>query len=167
MRDTNAGEACPRYEALLEDYLEGVLDKAGAETARSHLQDCAGCSAALDRAVSSVRLLRSVEPTAAPDAAFARNVMLRIHSAEQERTAERSGYWQPFVALGWRFAATATLAVGVLLSCDIGWSHYARVNVASTRSIEGIELFAPEPATPPASKDEVLMMVAETNHGKQ
>lgn len=167
MRDTNASEACPRYEALLEDYLEGVLDETGAETVKRHLQDCAGCSAALDQAVSSVRLLRSVEPTAAPDAAFARNVMLRIQSAEQERTAERAVYWQPFVASGWRFAASAALALGVLLTCDIGWSHYARLNVASTRPVEGIELFAPEPASAPANKDEVLMMVAETNHGKQ
>ena len=167
MRDTNASGACPRFEAVLEDYLEGVLDEAGAEAARRHLQDCAGCSVALDQAVSGVRLLRSVEPTAAPDAAFARNVMLRIHSAEQERTAERAIFWQPFVASGWRFAATAALALGVLLTCDIGWSHYARLNVASTRSVEGIELFAPEPARAPANKDEVLMMVAETNHGKQ
>jgi predicted anti-sigma-YlaC factor YlaD len=167
MRDTNAREACPRYEPVLEDYLEGVLDEAGAEGVRRHLQDCAGCSGAFERASDSVRLLRIAEPTAAPDAAFARNVMVRIHSAEQERSAERTGYWQPFVALGWRFAATATLAVAVLLSCDIGWSHYARLNVASTRSVEGIELFAPEPAEPPASKDEVLMMVADTNHAKQ
>src|ERR1700739_530092 len=100
MRDTNASETCPRYEALLEDYLEGVLDEGGAEAARRHLQECAGCSAALDQAVRSVRLLRSVEPTAGPDAAFARNVMLRIHSAEQERTAERAVFWQPFVASG-------------------------------------------------------------------
>jgi predicted anti-sigma-YlaC factor YlaD len=157
--------ACHQYEALLEDYLEGVLDEAGSETAKQHLRDCPGCNGALDRASGSVRLLRIAEPTAAP-AAFARNVMARIGLAEQERTAEHASFWQPIVALGWRFAATATLAVGVLVSCDIGWSHYARLNVPSVRSIEG-NLFAPEPARVPANGDEVLMMVAETSHGKQ
>ncbi|HEY6903112.1 MAG TPA: zf-HC2 domain-containing protein [Candidatus Acidoferrales bacterium] len=166
MTDTNTRMACPQYEALLEDYLEGVLDEAGVETARHHLRECAACSEAFDRASDSVRLLRIGEPTAAPDVAFARNVMARIGLAEQERTAEHAGFWQPIVALGWRFAATATLAVGVLVSCDIGWSHYAQLNVPSVRSIEG-NLFAPEPARVPANGDEVLMMVAETSHGKQ
>jgi|SRR5690348_53232 len=165
MTDTNTRTACPQYEALLEDYLDGALDEAGAETARQHLRDCAVCRGAFDRASSSVRLLRIAEPTAAPDAAFARNVMARIGLAERERTAEHAGFWQPMVALGWRFAATATLAVGLLVSCDIGWSHYARLNAPSARSIEG-NLFAPEPARAPVSGDEVLMMVAETSHGK-
>lgn len=167
MADTNVKMACVKYEPVLEDYLEGVLDEAGAEAARRHLQDCAGCSAALDQATGSVRLLQILEPSQAPDPAFARNVMVRIRSAEQERTAERAVFWQPFVVSGWRFAGTAALALGVLLTCDIGWSHYARLNVAPARSVEGMDLFAPEPARPPANKDEVLMMVAETNHGTQ
>jgi anti-sigma-K factor RskA len=166
MPDTNVKAACAKYEPVLEDYLEGVLDQAEAEAARQHLQVCAGCAAAFEQAAGSVKLLRIAEPSGAPGAAFARTVMARIHSAEQERTAERAGFWQPVVALGWRFAATATLAVGVLLSCDIGWSHYARLNVPSVRSIEG-NLFAPEPARVPATGDEVLMMVAETSHGKR
>jgi putative zinc finger protein len=166
MTDTNTRTACLQYEALLEDYLEGVLDEARVETAKRHLRDCAGCNEAFERASGGVRLLRIGEPTAAPDLAFARNVMARIGRAEQERTAERAGFWQPIAALGWRFAATATLAVGLLVSCDIGWSHYARLNVPSARSIEG-NLFAPEPARAPANGDEVLMMLAETSYGKQ
>ncbi len=64
MADTNVKMACVKYEPVLEDYLEGVLDEAGAEAARRHLQDCAGCSAALDRATGSVRLLQILEPSA-------------------------------------------------------------------------------------------------------
>ena len=166
MADTNVRTACAKYEPVLEDYLEGVLDQDGAEAARRHLQNCAGCNAAFEQAAGSVKLLQIAEPSEGPDAAFARNVMARIRTAEQERTAERAGFWQPVVALGWRFAATATLAVAVLVSCDIGLSHYARINVPTARSVEG-NLFAPEPARPPANVDEVLMMVAETSHGKQ
>jgi anti-sigma factor RsiW len=167
MTDTNARTVCLQYEAVLEDYLEGVLDESGTEAVKRHLLDCHGCGAALDRAAASVRLLRIAEPSQAPDPAFARNVMVRIRSAEQERTAARAIFWQPFVVSGWRFVGTAALALGVLLTCDIGWSHYARPNVVSVRSVESMDLFAPEPARPPANKDEVLMMVAETNHGKQ
>lgn len=167
MADTNLTMTCTKYEAILEDYLEGVLDETGTEEARRHLQTCAGCSAAFERAVGSVKLLRTAEPSEVPDSAFVRNVMARIRSTEQERIVERAGFWQPFVASGWRFAVSATLGVALLLTCDIGWSHYLRRNVASTGSVEGVELFAPEPAEPPASKDEVLMMVAETNHVKQ
>jgi len=166
MADPNVEMACAKYESVLEDYFEGVLDAAGAEAARRHLKDCEGCSAALDRATDSVRLLQILEPSHAPDATFTRNVMERIRLTERERNAERAGFWQPVVALGWRFAATATLAVGVLLTCDIGWTHYARLNIPSARSVEG-NLFAPEPARAPATGDEVLMMVAETGHAKQ
>lgn len=166
MTDTNVKMACAKYEPVLEDYLEGVLDEAGAEAARRHLQDCAACSEALDRATGGARLLQILEPSEAPDAAFTRKVMERIRLTERERSAERAGFWQPVVALGWRFAATAALAVGVLLTCDIGLSHYARINVATARSVEG-NLFAPEPARAPATGDEVLMMVAETGHAKQ
>ena len=167
MTDTNARTVCLQYEAVLEDYLEGVLDEAGAEAVRRHLRDCPGCGAALDRAAGSVRLLRIAEPSQAPGQAFARNVMARIRSAEQQRTAERAVFWQPFVVSGWRFAGTAALALGVLLTCDIGWSHYARLNLASARSVDRMDMFAPEPARAPSSKDEVPMMVAETNHAKQ
>jgi hypothetical protein len=31
--------------------------------------------------------------------------------------------------------------------------------------MRGSDIFAPDPANPPASRDEVLMMVADTNHG--
>ena len=41
--------ACVKYEALLEDYLDGALDATEAEAAEEHLQSCEPCRAALDR----------------------------------------------------------------------------------------------------------------------
>jgi predicted anti-sigma-YlaC factor YlaD len=165
--DTELGnKGCAKYEALLEDYLEGALSAAGSKGVEEHWRNCAACRSALDEASASVGLLRRAGPTEGPGPAFARTVMARIRELEQERSAERAGFWQPLVSLGWRFAATATLALGVLVTYDAGWGHRAQPDATTTRLIAMSDLFAPDPARPPADRDEVLMMVAETKHEK-
>jgi anti-sigma factor RsiW len=160
------GFACTGYEASLEDYLNEELNRTDAERVRRHAESCERCSAGLERAMASTRLLRAAEPSRDPGPAFPRMVMARIREAEQQRTAERSGFWSPLVSLGWRFAASATLAVGILLTYGVGASRHPQPSVAVARPMESTDLFAPYPAAPPANGDEVLMMVAETNHGK-
>lgn len=165
-KDTEFGStACTSYEALLEDYLEGALSVADARIAEQHWQNCASCRGALDQAASSAQLLRLVGPSDGPGPAFARTVMARIRAAEQDRSAERSGFWQPLVRLGWRFAATAAVLLGVLVSYDAGWGRRAQPNVTSARLMGVSDIFGPDPAKPPANRDDVLMMVADTNHG--
>jgi anti-sigma-K factor RskA len=166
---TNTGDrkaACTKYEALLEDYLNGELSGAAASSATEHWKNCAGCREALDNATASVHLLRVAQPTADPGPGFSRTVMARIRATEGERTRERSVLWQPFVALAWRFAATATLALAVLVTYDAGWGHRPQPEVAAVRPTQVADLFAPDPGIPPANGDEVLMMVAEGGHGK-
>jgi hypothetical protein len=90
--------------------------------------------------------------------------MARIRMAEEERTA-RARFWQPFVSLGWRFAATATLALGILLTYAARWGSGPQPNIAAVRPTEARDLFSPEPARAPASGDEVLIMVAENGYG--
>jgi anti-sigma factor RsiW len=165
--DTELGKkACTKYEAILEDYLDGALNSSDVTNAEQHLRDCANCRAALEQAASSVRLLRVAEPGDGPGPAFARTVMARIRAAEHDRSPEHAGRWQPLVSLGWRFAATATLVLGVLVTYDAGWGRHAQRNVATARLINTGDLFAPDPANLPANRDEVLMMVAENNHAK-
>jgi hypothetical protein len=164
---TDAGfetTACTKYEAILEDYLNGELGPVESRAAEAHWRDCAGCRAALDQASASVRLLQFAGPSAGPGPAFARTVMARIRAAESElaQSAERAGFWQPLVKFGWRFAATATVLLGVLVTYDAGWGRHTQRNLSNTRAND---IFAPDPGTPPASRDEVLMMVADTNHG--
>lgn len=166
---TNSGlgsAACLKYESFLEDYLNGDLSDADAKLAADHWKNCAGCQSALERGAASKRLLRAVEPSSDPGPAFARIAMTRIRVAEQERAAGRAGFWQSFVSLGWRFAATASLALVALVTYDARWARAPQPNGAAVRPIESIDIFAPEPAKPPANGDEVLMMVAEGGHGK-
>jgi anti-sigma-K factor RskA len=167
---TEAGfetKVCTKYEAMLEDYLDGALDATESRAAEAHWRDCAGCRAALDQASASVRLLRFVGESAGPGPAFARTVMARIRAAEAEmaNSSERASFWQPLVRFGWRFAATATVLLAVLVTYDAGWGRHIQRNHANTRLMGGNDIFAPDPANPPASRDEVLMMVADTNHG--
>ncbi len=164
--DTEFGNtACTNYEALLEDYLEGALSAADAKIAEQHWQNCASCRAALELAASSVQLLRLAGPSDGPGPAFARTVMARIRAVDQDRSAERAGFWQPLVHLGWRFAATATIVLGVMVSYDAGWGRHAQPNGVVARPSSVSDIFGPDPAKAPANRDEVLMMVEDTNNG--
>ena len=161
-----ANTSCTSYEALLEDYLEGALNAAEANTAEQHWQNCVACRGALEQAASSVRLLRHAGLSDGPGPVFVRTVMVRIRAAEHDRFTERSGFWQPLVRLGWRFAATATIVLGVLVTYDAGWGRRTQPNVTTARLIGVSDIFVPDPANPPANRDEVLMMVAESSHAK-
>jgi len=152
------------YEPLLEDYLSGQLGGTDVTSVLEHLHGCGSCSAALEHAAGSVGVLHAAEPSADPGPGFARIVMARIRAAENERVALRASPWQPFVAFGWRFAATATLALVAWLSYNAGWGHRAQPNVVALRPT--IDIFAPDPAKVPATGDEVLIMVADNGHEK-
>ena len=156
--------ACGEYEPLLEDYLNGALGAPEKATVEQHLHACASCRAALDNAAASVRVMRLAGPSEGPGPGFARTVMARIRAAE-DRVADRTGVWQPLVRFGWRFAATATLVLGVLVTYDAGWVRPAQRDLNGARVAAMTDIFAPDPGKAPANRDEVIMMVADTNHG--
>jgi anti-sigma factor RsiW len=163
-----ATSACADYEAILEDYLNGELSAADAKRVANHRKECAGCNEAIEHAAASVRLLRASGPLPEPSPAFARTVLARIRLAQQEQIAERAGFWQPFISLGWRFAATASLAVALLLTFAARSSNRPQPNAASVRPIIVThDLFSPDPSKAPANRDEALMMVAENDHGSK
>jgi anti-sigma factor RsiW len=159
--------ACPQYEALLEDYLDANLSSTDAKRAEEHLANCGACREALEDVRASARLFRAAAPEqVVPGAGFPRVVMARVRAAESELTADRAGFWQSLVTLGWRFAATAALALAVLVAYDAGYARRTQPSHMAIRPIQTTDfLLAAGPAQPPASRDEVLMMVAETNHG--
>jgi anti-sigma factor RsiW len=159
------GSECGGYEPLLEDYLSGNLAGSEARNTLEHLKICAACRELLAEARGSVVLLRAEDPTPDPGHAFARNVMARI-SSDLRKVSEVAGLWQPFVSVAWRFAASATLALGLLVAYAATSTSPAQSVANETAQAEFHELF-PEPAAPPSSPDEILMMVAETSHADQ
>jgi hypothetical protein len=156
--------ACSDYEGLLEDSVSGELGGADAARLSQHLKSCAGCREALEFVSLSPRLLGLGERTADPGPGFARDVMARIH-VDKEVRAEK-GFWQPVVSLSWRFAATATLALAVLVAYDSSSHGQPEQKVVSMGASQPQDIFSPDPTRMPASRDELMMMVVENNHGK-
>jgi len=161
------GTACAQFEALLEDYAESSASPADAKRAEEHMRECAACRGALEMAQMTARIFRAAAPEqVTPDPGFSRVVMARIRAAESEISAESAGFWQSLVTLGWRFAATAALALIALVAYDAGSARRAQPNQVTIRPIQSTDfLFASDPAQPPANRDEVLLMVAESGHG--
>jgi anti-sigma factor RsiW len=156
--------ACSGFEALLEDHLAGDLGGPDAAKLSAHLKTCTGCQDALDLAAGSRRLLAVAEPTPDPGAGFARLVMARIRT-EQERAAGEKSIWRPFVSVAWRFAAAASLAVIALVTYSTSLRPVSQENVAQMRAAQSRDLISDAGASP-ESRDEILLMMAETNHGK-
>lgn len=160
--------ACPGYEAKLEDYVAGRLSNAQMNEVAEHLKSCAACDAAVNDAAASMRLLHLAESVGEPGPGFARVVMARIRS-EREASRETRGFWQPFVSLAWRFAATATLALALMVTYDVAQhGRSPQPYVTSARATEVRDLFTTDADRVPANRDDVLLvMVAEADHGKR
>jgi predicted anti-sigma-YlaC factor YlaD len=157
-------KACPEFECALEDYLEGELETTLAGRVTEHLRDCGSCQEAFQLAAASSLLLRvKREPREPSDPWFVRRTMQAIR-AEEERQAEVKSFWKPMVVLAWRFAMSAGLAVIVLLAYG-RVAHVATPSDVAARSAQVRDLFQ-DPTRPPSDQDEVLLMVAETNHDK-
>jgi predicted anti-sigma-YlaC factor YlaD len=157
--------ACSNYEVLLEDFVNGELTGAGAKSLAEHLKDCGACRSAFQKASEGSRLLHLADRTPDPGPGFARTLMARIR-AEASPVQERS-LWQPFVFLGWRFAATAALGLVALMTYDISGHIRQSSRQTNDQQIEVRDLFSTDSANPPRSQDDVLMLVAESNHGNQ
>lgn len=155
--------ACAEYEAALEDHLHGDLGGPEAAALSEHLKSCAGCRAALDDAVLSARLLRVAEPAADPGPGFSHLVMSRIRS--ELHLNEGKSVWQSFVSLAWRFAATAAFALVLLVTFDVS-RHNQFQQDQSLLATNQLPELVPNHRSVPASADDVLLMMAETNHGK-
>ena len=156
--------ACGRYEGLLADYVAGDCTQAETAQAESHLRDCLNCRAAVDDYRAGALFLNAALPLLEkgpePRPEFARVTMTRIR-VETEH-AERTGFWQPFVTFAWRFAATAMVALVILLTYAVR-GHNALTRGAGVQGPVA-DVFAPDPTRAPASQDEFLLMVSETDH---
>ena len=161
--------ACRQYEALLDDYMGGRLDVGGAKMASEHLAGCDDCRNAFEASMEGAHLFSvagfTLDRDAPPSPAFSRTVMARIGVEKARHTAERLSYWQPFVSFAWRFAATAMLALMLLLTYAVRGRGRAREILGPIGQQSAVvDVFSPDPTATPANQDEVLIMVAESEH---
>jgi hypothetical protein len=158
--------ACPEYEAMLEDYLEGALDNGGSRRVSEHLKECTGCTGALENASGSSQWLHLAEPVRDPGPAFARIVMARIRA---ERDAQgRAGFWEPFVSMAWKFATTAALALVVMLAYASRAADTTATTVPSvTAQSEVQDMLMPGQSTVPATRSDFMTMITEPDNAER
>jgi anti-sigma factor RsiW len=156
--------ACPEFEARLYDRVSGEMSPADAAVLDAHLKSCAACAAAVERASFSARLLRVAEPAADPGPGFARITMARIRQAESERADEKS-IWSPFVSLAWKFAATAGVALALVLTFDIS-QHRASVDGTYLSPSDDAGFFS-DVNYSSNDRDDFLISTTDGNHGKR
>ncbi len=156
--------ACSQYEAMLEDQLQGVLRGSEAAKLAEHLVICTGCRAALEDAAVSARLLAIAEPARDPGVGFSRVVMARIR--QELVSGETKSIWRPVVSVAWRFAASAAFALVLLVSFDLG-RHSQLVSDQSVIAENRMPEIVPERPSLPVDRDDMLLMMADTSHGKQ
>jgi predicted anti-sigma-YlaC factor YlaD len=156
--------ACTEFEVALEDHLQGSLRGPEAASLTEHLRSCVGCRAALEDATASARLLAIAEPSPDPGPGFSRIVMARIR--QQLQANEGKSIWRPFVSVAWRVAASAAFALVLMVSFELGRQSQSQSDqsiVAQNRMPE----IVPDRPSLPGSRDEVILMMADTSNGKQ
>jgi hypothetical protein len=163
--DTPACNACIRFEADLEDFLNGTLHGPALELLRAHLPACGVCRQALENARPSGALLRTALHPAAPlNPGFVRRVMAAIRVAEDRRHDASRLLWSPVEALAARLALAAALALAVMAVFVVRDSYRSNSVASSGGPVVEDVLFAP--ASAPVSGDDVLLAMAPRDHGK-
>ncbi len=157
---TRAPRQCRRYEARLEDFLNGAADP----ELNEHLSHCANCSTALEDSRLTGKWLREAcEPAAEPGSAFLAGVMTRIRE-EEMRAQSPAAFWNPLEFLASRLALTAAM---LLLALSVYLAEFTpRHGMATPSPTEMSAMDFPQPPGDPVTNDEVLQSLAERHYGQ-
>lgn len=157
---------CRKYEARLEDHLQGNLQSSYDSDLNGHLRQCGNCRAALENSRTGAELLRDAwQPAAEPRSAFVAGVMAKIQE-EEMRSASPAAFWNPLEFLASRLSLTAAT---VLLALSVYMVAFAPRRPLSLPSSGRTELNAadfPQPPGDPESNEEILQSLVERNYGR-
>jgi hypothetical protein len=152
---------CRKFEARLEDYLDGASDAELDE----HLTQCAGCQEALERSRFAGDLIRQAwEPTSEARPAFLSGVMAKIQE-EKMRAESTAAFWSPLEFLASRLSLTAALLLLVLSAYLVGFAPGRTPQPIRVRTELSASDF-PQPPGDPVSNEEVLQSLAERSNGR-
>jgi anti-sigma factor RsiW len=159
-------QACPKFEAVLEDYTSEALSGAEKEGVAAHLQTCAGCAAAVHSTLRGRAFLRmSAEAVEDPGPFFTRRVMTRIRALEERNAAEKS-FWKPLEVLAMRTVWASAAAITLLVAYVNIAGTPARHPVAEVRSADQGGLFV-DPSSAIMTRDDALITITDTHNGQQ
>jgi hypothetical protein len=153
---------CRKFEARLEDYLQGNRDAEIAE----HLRECANCSAALENSRLAGDLIRQVwEPAAEPRPIFLTGVLAKIRE-EKIRSESPAAFWSPLEFLASRLSLSAAVVLLILSAYLVGFApHRFQAPPLPSRTELNASDF-PQPPGDPDSNEEVLLSLAERHYGR-
>jgi hypothetical protein len=158
--------SCDDFAARLETALESAESgnrPALAPDLERHLQSCEGCSAAFEDAALGRSLLQSALEPAVPAYAFSTRVMATIRS-EEATVSQGSIFWRPLEHLAAKVALVAVTVV-MLLSFYV-YGFMPRGGSGSVAQDQNYTLVPQPENQQPATKDDVLLYLAESGHGR-
>jgi len=155
---------CRRYQVRMEDHLDASPEALESDLElAAHLRRCGRCRESFAAAQLAGTLLSVAEaPEVQPSEAFVTRVMAAIRE-EQARLATPAAAWRLLEGLASRFALVAAVA---LLALSVFLGEFAPA-LRQPEAGGATEITAdwPEPPAQPATQDEVLMSLSETENG--
>jgi hypothetical protein len=155
-RKTTVPMRCRKYEARLENYIDGGADS----ELRDHLSLCADCRAALADSRMGGNILRAAwAPAGEPRSAFLAGVLAKIR-VEQARIESPAAFWNPLEFLASRLALTAAMLLLALSAYMAGYAPRRMPSATISRTELGASDF-PQVPRDPESNEEVLVSLSE------
>jgi hypothetical protein len=136
----NTGE-CERFEALMEQYLAGVIAPGDLEALRRHSQACSGCRGLLKLHSELSEIPARIQPPDESDFATMRTSVLdRIHRTRSGRRQSPQPFWKRWqLALVSRPAYSVAFAIVLLvLGFVLGWLGPRRVEFDEDLLVEEV-----------------------------
>jgi hypothetical protein len=154
--------ACRKYEARLEDYLQGTSDSDLDE----HLARCADCRTALENSRFAGDLIRQAwDPAGEPRQVFLAGVLAKIRE-EKIREESPAAFWNPLEFLASRLSMTAAVLLLALSTYLVGFAPRREPAAPLPNRTELNASDFPQPPGDPDSNEEVLQSLAERHYGR-
>jgi anti-sigma factor RsiW len=152
-------DACERWEALLEERLEGSETPEGRRELEAHLSGCARCREAFADALAATQMLReaALEPAGEPAPYLGARLAAELRAGVRQGSGGQlaGDFWEALerLALRWAFvtAMALVLLTGYVLTVDRPWQSDDLAAQSELR-----EIFT-EPAVRPADDAEILV----------
>jgi anti-sigma factor RsiW len=158
---------CSRFELLLEEYLEGTLNRSALQFSEEHLAGCLDCRDRVEDSNTAAALLRAGSLAAAvPDPGFPQRVTAAIRAANGSRTASFGLFWSPLEHFAARTALVAGMAAALLGAVVIRDSLSTPTIPEDFLGIAAARDVVPESPSAPLDRDSILRAIAEGGYGK-
>jgi anti-sigma factor RsiW len=163
--EQKGSRGCADFRTLLEGFSRGELTRESTAAIERHVAECVWCRESVNDAKACSAMMRDgYPPIPEPGPRFTQEVMAQVREMEECRGRERIA-WRPLQLLAGRLALSAALALGVLLAY-VFRPGFALPPTALGGTLSVTTEIVGDAVQQPASGDDVLLAIAERDHGK-